>query len=431
MVQIIEFDKAKQNSDLVKLLNGNNLLLREEMTIVSQMIKDIIQDGDKALFSYTNKFDNIKIDEGNCFFSEDEINEALNIVDKKLISALEQAKERIIKYHENILPAEIIYPDQTTTTLGNLWRPMSSVGIYVPGGLASYPSSVLMNALPAKVAGVENIIMCVPTPNGNINPLVLAAAKICEIDKIYKIGGAQAIAAMAYGTDSVSKVDFIAGPGNIYVTLAKKLVFGQVGIDMIAGPSEILIIADKDNDPDWIATDLLSQAEHDVMARSLLICNDKEFAHEVASKVEEILLTLPRRDIARKSWQDNGLIITVKSFADAIYLTNMIAPEHLELMFKDAANYIKDIKNAGAIFVGKYTPESIGDYIAGPSHVLPTSGTAKFSSGLSVYSFLKRISYIECSQNAFQNHLAKNCAILAKEEGLDAHAMAITKRLSK
>lgn len=341
-----------------------------------------------------------------------------------MIRGLELAANRIASYHQKQLPQSFDYIDEIGVRLGNIWKPIKVAGLYVPGGTANYPSSVLMNAIPAKIAGVKELVMTTPAPHGKINPAVLAAARIAGVTEIYKIGGAQAIAAMALGGNSVPNVDKIVGPGNAYVAAAKRELSNIIGIDMIAGPSEILVVADKNTNPRWIAADLLSQAEHDENAQAILITNEESYARLVITAVEEHLTILPRADIARKSWNNKGVVIVDANFTHTTDLINYIAPEHLELAIDNAEEMANMVINAGAIFLGRYAPEAIGDYMAGPSHVLPTSGTARFSSGLSVYDFLKRTSLIGCSLEAFMN-LAPAAACLADSEGLQAHALSL------
>ncbi len=394
---------------------------------VERIINNVRDRGDEALQELTQQFDH---HDDIAQLSSQAIEEASHACPKEVVAALQNAAQRIASYHQKQLPHDIDYVDNLGVRLGNVWRPMSSVGLYVPGGLASYPSSVLMNAIPAKVAGVEKLTMVVPAPNNVLNPAVLAAANIAGVDTIYKIGGAQAIAALAYGTQTIKKVDCIVGPGNIYVATAKRYVYGHVGIDMIAGPSEILVVSDNQSDPEWIAADLLSQAEHDQHAQSILITDDESWAKRVATSIQEKLEQLPRKHIAATSWSERGVIIVVDDLTNqAPSLINKIAPEHLELALdeEDANAMLREVQHAGAVFLGRYTPEAMGDYIAGPSHVLPTSSTARFSSGLSVYDFLKRMSVIGCSQKAFKT-LASDTQILANHEGLDAHALSVSIR---
>lgn len=408
------------------------LALREESEasvsdIVADIIKQVRTDGDKALLAYTEKFDKFAATAKNIKVSEKEIANALALCSPELMKSLKTAAARIRDYSQRQMPADLNYVDAGGTRLGHRWTAIDSAGLYVPGGLASYPSSVLMNAIPAKVAGVERLVMVVPAPEGNLNPALLAAAHVAGINEIYKIGGAQAIAALAYGTETIAPVDKIVGPGNAYVAEAKRQVFGRVGIDMIAGPSEILVIADGKNNPAWIAADLLSQAEHDASAQSILITDDEKFANNVVVEIERILIDLPRKNIAEKSWRDYGAIIIVKNWQEACEISNKIAPEHLELAVEQPEPLIPLLRHAGAIFIGRYTPEAIGDYIAGPSHVLPTSRTARFSSGLSVFDFLKRTSIIGCSKESLAE-LSPYAQTLAESEGLTAHKLSVSIR---
>jgi len=431
MARLFTVSEEKSLEDyLVGLTLGDKAEIESDVTeVVSRICSDVFISGDKAILNYTNKFDRTEYsDASELKVTQDEIDAAYASVSKEVIASLEKAAKRIMSYHEKQMPVDLDYKDEEGVRLGNMWRAIEHVGLYVPGGLASYPSSVFMNAIPAKVAGVKKMVMVVPAPEGNLNPIVLAAAKIVGITEIYKVGGAQAVAALALGTKTIPKVMKIVGPGNAYVAYAKRAVSSWVGIDMIAGPSEILIVADDKNDPDWIAADLLSQAEHDENARSILITQSKEFADKVIQSVEKTLSGLERESIARKSWENNGAIIVADGDFEneAINIINIIAAEHLELAVEDevADRMLGNITNAGAVFMGRYTPEAIGDYMAGPSHVLPTSGTARFSSGLSVYDFLKRMSVIGCDRKSFAN-LAESTELLANEEGLGAHALSI------
>lgn len=394
------------------------------------IVEDVRTGGDVALLAYTAKFDRLEIGVDGLRVTADEIAAARAQSDEDAIAALELARARIAGYYERQLPADLDYTDHLGARLGARWRAIENVGIYVPGGLAAYPSSVLMNAVPARVAGVDRLAMVVPTPDGVLNPLVLAAADIAGIDEIYRVGGAQAIAALAYGTGTIAAVDKIVGPGNAYVAAAKREVFGTVGIDLIAGPSEILVVADGNNDPAWIAADLLSQAEHDTATQSILITDDARFADAVCQGIETALATLPRAEIARASWQGNGACIVVAALDDAVALVDRIAPEHLELACDGAADLAEKVRNAGAIFLGRHTPEAIGDYMAGPSHVLPTSGSARFSSGLGVLDFMKRTSIIGCD-TASLDALAGPTMVLAEAEGLDAHGLSVGIRTNR
>lgn len=391
---------------------------------VAAIIIDVKKHGNSALIGYTNRFDRHTLTAESMRVSDKEIANALALCAPELITSLKAAAARIKDYSEKQMPTDLEYIDGTGTMLGHRWSAIDAVGLYVPGGTAAYPSSVLMNAIPAKVAGVKRLVMVVPCPDGVLNSAVLAAAHIAGIDDIYKIGGAQAIAALAYGTETIVPVDKIVGPGNAYVAEAKRQVFGKVGIDMIAGPSEILVISDNQSDPAWVAADLLSQAEHDPLAQSIFITNDAAFARRVEVEVEKTLNTLPREAIARAAWEQYGAIITVKDWQHACEITNQIAPEHLEIMTENAKELAQNIRHAGAIFIGRYTPEAIGDYIAGPSHVLPTSRTARFSSGLSVFDFLKRSSIISCTQSSFEA-VRQYGEVLATTEGLEAHRLSL------
>ena len=406
---------------------------REEEEDVAQVVRGIIADvktrGDSALVELTNKFDRANIAQDTLKLSAAEIDDALKNVSKAELEAIEVAARRIEAYHKRQLPADERFIDETGAVLGWRWTCVDSVGLYVPGGTASYPSSVLMNAIPAKVAGVERIVMVTPASGGKINPLVLAAARRAGVSDIYRIGGAQAVAALAYGTQSIAPVDKIVGPGNAYVAAAKREVFGQVGIDSIAGPSEILVIADGQNDPEWIAADLLSQAEHDASSQSILITDDTAFAEKVAEAAQRQIAQLPRKDIASRSWNDYGAIITVAKLDDAVPLADQFAPEHLEIATADPEALYRKVRHAGAIFLGRHTPEAMGDYIAGPNHVLPTSRTARFSSGLSVLDYMKRTTVLGLDPASIAA-IGPGAVTLAEAEGLDAHARSIAVRLN-
>ncbi|MBC8380881.1 MAG: histidinol dehydrogenase [Porticoccaceae bacterium] len=397
--------------------------------IVADIVNDVRINGDKALIEYTNRFDRRECKGVNelCVAS-DELQKALVSIDSKTRLALEQAAQRIKDYHAHQLQESWQYQEQNGTMLGQQITPLERVGIYVPGGKASYPSSVLMNAIPARIAGVEEIIMMVPAPDGELSPIVLAAAAIAGVDRVYTVGGAQAIAALAYGTETVSKVDKIVGPGNSYVAAAKRFVFGAVGLDMIAGPSEILVICDGETDPDWIAMDLFSQAEHDEEAQSILIAWDSGFIDAVHASMSKLLPTMERRDIIAKSLASRGALIQVADAKQAVEISNHIAPEHLELSVEDPKSWLSDIRNAGAIFMGRYTAEALGDYCAGPNHVLPTSATSRFSSPLGVYDFQKRSSLIYCSKQG-ASELGKIASTLARGESLSAHAQSAEYRI--
>ncbi|APX90486.1 histidinol dehydrogenase [Brevirhabdus pacifica] len=397
---------------------------------VAAIIADVRQRGDEALVELTAKFDRLQLTPDTLAFTDDEIDAYCAQVPAAERAALELAAARIRAYHDRQLPRDESWTDEAGATLGWRWSPVSAAGLYVPGGLASYPSSVLMNAIPAQVAGVGRLVVTVPTPDGAVNPLVLLAARLAGVHEVYRIGGAQAIAALAYGTATVRPVDKITGPGNAFVAAAKRRVFGKVGIDMIAGPSEILVIADRDNDPDWIAADLLSQAEHDESAQSILITDDEAFGQAVARAVEARLETLERRAIAGPSWRDYGAVITVRDLAQAAELSDRIAPEHLELCVADADALAARITHAGAIFIGAWTPEAIGDYIGGPNHVLPTARSSRFSSGLSVLDFMKRTTLARMSPEAL-GAIGPAAETLARSESLEAHGLSVRLRLDR
>jgi histidinol dehydrogenase len=395
---------------------------------VQKIIADVVADGDKALIAYSKKFDRVDLAELGLAVSAEEIAAAERAAAPEALAALRLAHERIISFHERQRPSDVIFTDPLGVELGWRWHAIEAVGLYVPGGTASYPSSVLMNAVPAKVAGVERLVMVVPAPYGVIAPLVLAAAKLAGVDEIYRVGGAQAIAALAYGTQTIAPVAKIVGPGNAYVAAAKRRVFGTVGIDMIAGPSEVLVIADDSGNADWIAADLLAQAEHDTAAQSILITDSAALANAVAAAVERQLTSLPRATIAGASWRDHGAIIKVDTLSEALPLADRLAPEHLEIITRDADALAAQVKNAGAIFIGGYTPEAIGDYVGGSNHVLPTARSARFSSGLGVLDFTKRTSILKCSPESLAA-LGPAAIALGKAEGLDAHARSVAFRL--
>ena len=407
---------------------------REDSPDVDQIVAGIIEDvrirGDAAVIDFTKRFDRFDVTVQTLRISDAEVDARISKVNAAEKKALALAARRIRSYHEKQLPKNLRWRETNGAELGWRWTPVSAAGLYVPGGLASYPSSVLMNAIPANVAGVERLVITVPTPEGVINPLVLLAARLSGVTEIYRVGGAQAVAALAYGTETITPVDKITGPGNAYVAAAKRRVFGKVGIDMIAGPSEILIIADGANDPDWIALDLLSQAEHDESAQSILITTDAAFASSVCDAVDERLKTLERAKIARASWENFGAVITVPSLDVAAHLSDRIAPEHLELCVPDPDALAQKVRHAGAIFLGAWTPEAIGDYIGGPNHVLPTARSARFSSGLSVLDFMKRTTLASMSAEALRE-IGFAAETLARSESLQAHELSVTARLRK
>lgn len=397
---------------------------------VAAIIADVRARGDAAVIELTAQYDKLTLTPDTLAFNTSEIDAACDRVSVADRDALELAASRIRAYHDRQRPTDARWTDEHGAELGWRWGPVAAAGLYVPGGQASYPSSVLMNAIPAQVAGVERLVICAPTPGGVVNPLVLLAARLSGVDTVYRIGGAQAVAAMAYGTQTIAPVDKITGPGNAYVAAAKRRVFGRVGIDMIAGPSEILVIADADNDPDWIALDLLSQAEHDESAQSILITTDAAFGQAVAKAVDKRLETLERRAIAGPSWRDYGAVITVPDLAMAAALSDRIAPEHLELCVADADALMAQIKHAGAVFLGHWTPEAIGDYIGGPNHVLPTARSARFSSGLSVLDFMKRTTLARMTPAALAA-IGPAAERLAISESLQAHGLSVRARLDR
>ena len=397
---------------------------------VATILADVKARGDEAVLSYTDQFDKLPLTATTLAISSDEIETAAAAISGEVREALQTAHDRITAHHEKQKPLDHIYQDRIGVTLGTVWTPVESVGIYVPGGLASYPSSVLMNAVPAKVAGVSRIAMVVPTPRGEVNPAVLAAAKIAGVDEIYRIGGAQAIGALAYGTETIKPVSKIVGPGNAYVAAAKRQVFGTVGIDMIAGPSEVLIIADKSANPSWIAADLLAQAEHGGGAQSILVTTDAALADSVAIEVDRQIALLPRARLTRDGWDEFGAIIVVQSLGEAVELANRIASEHVELMLDEPLSLQPKIRNAGAIFLGHHTPEAIGDYVGGSNHVLPTARSARYASGLGVLDFMKRTSLLGCDPSSLAE-LAPTAVTLAETEGLSAHGRSVSIRLNR
>jgi histidinol dehydrogenase len=425
-----QIDKNFNENFLLLLKKRGTSDLSIEST-VDKIIKNVKIKGDEEVLRLSNKFDKIKAKTfSDLIVDEKEIDKAYNSVEKNLIASLENSIKRVRLFHSKQKPSNLLYKDKEGVMLGSIWNPLESVGLYVPGGKAAYPSSFIMNVVPAQVAEVPRIVVTVPATNGYVNPLVLACCKILNIQEVYKIGGAQAVAALALGTESLKKVDKIFGPGNAYVALAKKKFFGVVGIDMIAGPSEILVFADKNNNPKHIAIDLLSQAEHDELAQSILITDCDNFSNNVISEIDILLKKLKRRNIAKKSWEKFGAVIIVEKISDGIELINKLAPEHLEIALDNAKEYLKDIKNAGAIFLGKFTPEAIGDYIAGPNHVLPTDRTARFTSGLNLLDYFKRSSVVSCTEKSIKK-IGLDAINIANEEGLQAHALSIECRIKK
>ena len=428
--QFSSIDKDFDNK-LQKLLDWQKTENSKIDHQVGEILTNVRQKGDIALVEYTNQFDNRNVSSiRDLIVSFDQMSQALQNISEPERSALNVSAERIIEYHEHQKINSWSYCDEDGTMLGQQVTPLERIGIYVPGGKANYPSSVLMSALPAKVAGVNKIIMTAPAPDGQLNPMVLAAAAIAGVDEIYTVGGAQAIGALAYGTDTIKKVDKIVGPGNIFVATAKRMVFGQVGLDMVAGPSEVLIVCDGKTDPDWIAMDLFSQAEHDQNAQAILVSNDNKLLEQVKMSVEKLLPSLERADIIQSSLKRRGAFILVRDLNEAVELVNYIAPEHLELSVDDPEDMLPRIRNAGAIFMGRFTSESVGDYCAGPSHVLPTSSTARFSSPLGVYDFQKRSSIVMCNEKS-ASKLGKTASIIARAESLTAHAHSAEYRIKK
>jgi len=431
MISLLSSSSEDFDVQLSSLISWEASSDEEINNTVRKIIKDVKDKGDSSVLSFTSNLDLLKVKSvSELIIPKENLKKSFNNLDQKQKDALCVAAERIKSYHQKQKQESWNYTENDGTVLGQKISPLDRVGLYVPGGKAAYPSSVLMNSIPAKVAGVNELIMVVPTPKGVVNELVLAAAHIAEVDMVITIGGAQAIAALAYGTETIPKVDKIVGPGNIYVATAKKQVFGQVGIDMIAGPSEILIICDGTTDPDWIAMDLFSQAEHDEEAQSILLCPDEGFIEEVKNSIKKLLPTMKREHIIRTALKNRGALILTKDIAEAIEISNQIAPEHLELSVENPESILDDIKHAGAIFMGKYSSEALGDYCAGPNHVLPTSSTARFSSPLGVYDFQKRSSIIMASKEGAIN-LGGTAATLAYGEGLQAHARSALYRTDK
>ena len=412
---------------IFKLISQNKFLNIKVEREVEKIFQNIRAKGDKALFNYAKKFDGCKLNEKNIVINKNKIKVFAKKCPKDITNALFFSASRIKKFHLHQIPKNYKYKDNKGVILGSQWKPINSIGVYVPGGTASYPSSILMSSIPAKIAGVKKIVMVIPQKNTKLNPIIAKAAEIVDIDMIYRVGGAHSIAALAWGTKSIEAVDKIVGPGNIYVTTAKKKIFGDVGIDMIAGPSEILVVSDKNNNPDWIAADLLSQAEHDVNSRSILLTDNFLFAKKVIKSIDLILKKLSRSKIASKSWENNGKIIIIKNISNSYKIINQLAPEHLELAIEKPEKVLNKVNNAGSVFLGRYTPEAIGDYVAGPNHVLPTGRTARFTSGLGVTDFLKKITFTKCNKKSL--HLLSNAAIkIAKVEGLDGHVLSINMR---
>ncbi len=429
MIKIIRSSESSFKSEFNELLERGRMDIESVSKTVQDLINEIKQNGNSAVKSQIARFDRWEPKEdGDLQVSAEDMQKAYENLDENIKKALHLAYERIKAYHEKLLPKSWDYKEESGNILGQKVTPVDRAGLYIPGGKAAYPSSLLMNAIPAIVAGVKEIVVCTPAPDNELNELLLAACHICNLKKVFKVGGASAIGAMAYGTETIPKVDVITGPGNIFVATAKKLVYGDVNIDMIAGPSEIGIIADESAREDYLAIDLLSQAEHDEMASSILITPSQELAEKVSAKIEDFLNSLSRKEIARKSIDERGAIIVTKDLDEAADLMNQIAPEHLEIVTKEPFAFLNKIKHAGAIFLGEYTPEPIGDYIAGPNHTLPTGGTAKFYSPLSVEHFMKKSSIISMSREGIKQ-IGQECALIADIEGLTAHAESVRIRL--
>ena len=430
MPQRLDSNQPDFEAAFASVLSAKREQAADVDAVVAGIVADVRRRGDAALIEYTARFDRLTLEPGQLRVSPDEIAAAMEAVPKEQLEALTLARDRIRAHHQRQMPKDDRYIDPVGVELGSRWTAVEAVGLYVPGGTASYPSSVLMNAVPAKVAGVGRIVMVVPTPDGKLNPLVLVAAGLAGVDEIYRIGGAQAVAALAYGTETIAPVAKIVGPGNAYVAAAKRQVFGTVGIDMIAGPSEVLVVADGENDPDWLAIDLLAQAEHDTAAQSILITDSPELADAVIDAVERQLKTLPRAEIAAASWRDFGVVITVGALDEALPLVNRLAAEHLEIATADPEAFLAGVRNAGAVFLGKHTPEAIGDYVGGSNHVLPTARSARFSSGLSVLDFVKRTSILKCGPDQLAA-IGPAAVTLSEAEGLQAHGRSVSIRMNR
>jgi histidinol dehydrogenase len=426
----LDVGQANFEEGFAALLTSRRTVTERADAAAAEIVADVRTRGDAAVLEYTARFDRHRLSARELRVADRDIDAALERAPRATREALELCAVRIADYHARLRPRDFSYRDDAGVELGARWTPLDSVGVYVPGGTAAYPSSVLMNAIPARVAGVGSVVMVVPAPGGTLNDLVLAAARIAGVHAIFRIGGAQAVAALAYGTESVPRVDKIVGPGNAYVAAAKKRVFGDVGIDLVAGPSEVLVIADSQNDPEWIAADLLAQAEHDEAAQAILITDDPAFAERTAAAVERQLKRMLRGAVAGASWSRHGALIVVRNMDDAAALADRIAPEHLELAVAAPAPLARRIRHAGAIFLGRHAPEAIGDYVAGPSHVLPTAGSARFSSGLGVLDFMKRTSLIGCDAEAL-SAVGGAALAMARAEGLDAHAHSLEVRLGR
>lgn len=429
MTRWLNINNAGFAADFCNLLGDKREQAADVNDAVAHILDDVKARGDAAVRQYTRQFDGFDLPEAGARMSADQIRLEADKCPPDILAALQAAASRIRAYHERQLPSGERYKDDKGVELGHRWTAVQAAGLYVPGGLAAYPSSVLMNAIPAHVAGVERLVMVVPTPKGVINPQVIAAARIAGVSEIHTIGGAQAIAALAHGTDTIEPVAKIVGPGNAYVAAAKRQVFGTVGIDMIAGPSEVLVMADASANAGWIAADLLAQAEHDPSAQSILICSSEQLAQDVCDAVDAQLKTLPKAEIAGASWRDFGCVIVVESLMDAVPLVDRLAPEHLEIVCENEDEIAQAVHNAGAIFLGAFTPEAVGDYVGGPNHVLPTARSARYSSGLNVLEFMKRTTILKCSADALRA-IGPDAITLGRAEGLEAHARSVAMRLN-
>ncbi len=428
MKNLFFYEDANFFNNFVNFLRGREINKTEIEASVSKIIEDVKINKDSAIIKYTKRFDKIELNCLGLFFQPDEIRESIDRIDVKDKAAIDLSIIRVLEYHKKQMPPNVSWKDELGIELGWVWKPIDRVGVYVPGGKASYPSSAIMNIAPAKIAGVKDIVLASPIPNGIYNPLMIYASSAMGISKILRVGGAQAIAALALGTETIEKVNKITGPGNEYVAEAKRQLFGKVGIDSVAGPSEVLLICDKSMPEKIAAIDLLAQAEHDENAQSILITNDKEYALKVEIEIENYLKNLQRKEVARRSWKRFGAVVIVPDFKKAIEVSNLIAPEHLQLCFKNSEKYLDSIKNAGSVFLGYWSPEAMGDYITGSNHVLPTSGTAKFSSSLSVLDFMKRVSITKVNKDGFKE-LGPSVVRLAESEGLQAHSLSVSERL--
>ena len=429
MKKIFNINDIKSMNEFYQLQANRKLNFNEISGVVDAIISSIKEGKDSALLRHTNELDNNQLSQEDLKLNKNLLGKSIENISKELLSSLNYAHDRILAYHKKLKPENLSYTDQIDVKIEQRWTPIESVGVYVPGGKAIYPSSVLMNVIPAQVAGVSRIVMVTPSMNGVLNSSILAAASICNVEEVYRIGGAQAIAALAYGTDKIDKVDMIVGPGNSYVAAAKKQVFGDVGIDMVAGPSEVMVVADADMDLEWVVEDLFAQAEHDDNAQSILVTKDIDFAKSVLERINQRLEDLDGETL-KNSWTRYGCIIICDTNEEIIKFINELAPEHLQLCTSDARDLSEQVKNAGAIFVGKYTPEAAGDYVVGTNHVLPTMQTARFSSGLSVQTFMKRTSVVECDKSNF-NEIAPSAITIAEQEGLTSHADSLRARLNR